>query len=160
LVPGSLAAWALTKVQSHAAEREEEIDVSKVPAKIGKAANLAIPNARWTGAYKYLGDEGLTYELEGTNGKGQNIWVYVDADETMDADGEVSEVLTEISFMEAPKVVIEALTAKVPQFQVETTCAVREQGRLVRFDFEGSRPGDKEVIGVYVSADGKSVETD
>jgi hypothetical protein len=156
---GSLAAaWLLTEGQAPAAYRERKIEVNRVPPKIKKAANQAVPGATWTGAMKYIEDGEVTYELEGTDRKERNVWVQVEAeDNTKDTDGQVYDVKTEIPLTEVPAVVRKALKAKMPKFQPpETTYEVREEGKVVRYEFEGKQA--KKDITVQVSADGKSVE--
>ena len=53
-----------------------------------------------------------------------------------------------------------ALRKKMPRFKVSTAFEVREDGKVVGYNFEGKRPRDKEEILVFVSADGKEVEID
>ena len=110
--------------------------------------------AKWTGASKSEEDGEVTYELEGEDAAKRYVWV------ELTADGKVNEVGFEIQFGEAPSVVTSALKKKFPQFQVASTYEARQEGKVVRYDFEGKRPRDKEEITVSVSADGKEVEID
>jgi hypothetical protein len=53
-----------------------------------------------------------------------------------------------------------ALKKKLPRFQVATAYEARQEGKVIRYDFEGKRPRDKKEITVSVSANGKEIEID
>ncbi len=131
----------------------EDIDLKKVPAVVRKAADKAVPKAKWESATKETEDKKeFWYELEGKDAKGRYVHV------TVSTDGTVDEVSTEIEFKDAAKVVKDALKAKFPKFKVDTSYEIRKDEKIERFDFEGKRPKDKEEITISVSPDGKSVE--
>jgi hypothetical protein len=132
----------------------DEIDLAKVPAKVRRAADKAVPGASWSSAYKDEEDGEVIYELEGKDRQKRSVTVEVSA------QGEVNEVETEIPFKEVRENVQAALRKKMPRFKVSTAFEVREDGKVVGYNFEGKRPRDKEEIVVFVSADGKEVEID
>jgi uncharacterized protein YxeA len=131
---------------------ETDVPLDKLPKEVMKAANDAVPKAKWTGAVRSEEDKTVTYELEGTDAKGRYVWV------ELTDKGVVNEVQTEVKYADSPKEVREALEKKFPRFKVETTYMVEEKGKVTRYDFEGKRPRDKEEITITVSADGKTVE--
>jgi uncharacterized protein YxeA len=150
LAAGGVASSMLLGEPARAAD--DEIDLAKVPDKVKKAADKAVPGAKWTSASKSVEDGEVTYELEGTDAKQRYVSVEVSA------EGKVSEVQTEIHFKEVPEVVRSALKsrmakANLPKLEASTTYEVRQDGKVVRYDFEM-------VIGVYISANGKEVEFD
>ena len=151
---GGLASVGLFGLGSLARAGDDEIDLDKVPAKVKKAADKAVPRAAWTSASRSVEDGEVTYELEGADAHKRYVWVEVTA------EGTVNEVQAEIPFKEVPEVVKAALKGKMPRFLATTTYEVRHEGKVIRYDFEGKRPRDKEEIGVYISADGKDIEVD
>lgn len=133
----------------------EDIDLKKVPAVVRKAADKAVPKAKWESASKETEDKKeYWYELEGKDAKGRYVHV------TVLSDGTVDEVSTEIEFKDAPKVVKDALKAKFPKFKTESSYEIRKDDKIERYDFEGARGNKKEDITISVSPDGKSVEID
>ena len=150
---GTLVVGICFLVAAHATA--EDIALSKLPPAVRKAADKAVPKAKWESATKETEDKKeFWYELEGKDAKGRYVHV------TVSTDGTVDEVSTEIDYKDAPKVVKDALKAKFPKFKVETSYEIRKDEKIERFDFEGKRPKDKEEITISVSPDGKSVEID
>lgn len=133
---------------------EKPIELSKVPAKVMMAANKAVPKAKWMEATTSEEDGKVYYNLDGTDAKGRAVTVEVTA------EGKVTEVVTEITEKEVPMVVMKALRAKLPKFAIAAVFEVRQEGKVVGYDFEGKRPKDKEEITVSITADGKKVEID
>jgi hypothetical protein len=128
---------------------DDELSLDDVPAEVKKAASQSAPGSKWSSASSQT-----IYELEGTNAKGRSVFVEV-TDE-----GEVTDVSTEIPLKEVPDVIVTAFKAKHPRFQVSTIFESRLKGKVVGYSVEGRRPNDKEDIGLFVSADGKSIEID
>ena len=89
--------------------RSDELDLSKVPDVVKKAAEKASPGSRWESA-----SSETTYELEGKDAKGRNVIVEVSE------DGDVEDVSTELAIKDVPAVVTSALKAKMPRFKIET----------------------------------------
>jgi hypothetical protein len=154
LSAGGLASARLLPGDREAKAADDEIDLAKVPVKVKEAAAKAVPRAQWTSASKSEDEGEVIYELEGSDAAQRYVWVEVTA------KGVVNEVQTEIPFREVPAVVRAALKGKLPRFKATTTYEARQQGKVVRYDFEGKRPRDREEIGVSISADGKEVEID
>jgi hypothetical protein len=126
--------------------------LSKVPAKIKKAADKAVPGAEWSTATKSTEDGETTYELEG--GDEDDRYVYVSVSE----DGTVGEVQTEITQKDLPAAVKKALNKAAPKskFKVSTVYEVKEDGEVSRYDIEG-KLGKKETSFSF-KPDGKKVE--
>jgi hypothetical protein len=151
LAAGSFAA-GLRLPGETAAGATDESDLAKVPAKVKEAASKAVPGARWTGASRNSEDGAVTYELEGQDSDDNDVWV------ELTADARVNEVGTEIDSDQVPAVVTAALKKRFPRFATSENYAVRQGGKVIRYDFDGKRPRDKEEVTVSVSPDGKTVE--
>ena len=147
-------AAVLTERPDPAQAATDEIDLAKVPAKVRRAADLAVPGAKWSTAFKDEEDGETYFELEGKDRRQRVVTVEVSA------DGEVNEVETEMPLAEVRESVQATLKKRLPRFKVATVYEVREGGKMVGYNFEGKRPRDKEEIVVFVSADGKEVEID
>jgi hypothetical protein len=117
-----------------------------------EAARKAVPGAKWSIASKEEEDDGVVYALDGEDAAGNHVWVEVTA------AGKVNELGSEIESAKVPSVVAAALSKRFPRFQASETCEVRQDGKVIRYDFEGKRPRDKEKITVSVSPEGKTVE--
>ena len=154
LAAGSIAAGRLLESNTAAGATDDKIDLAKVPAKIKEAASKAMPRAKWTGASKSVEDGEVTYELQGEDAAKHYVWV------ELTADAKVNEVGFEIPFGKVPQIVTEALKKKLPRFQVASSYEARQEGKVIRYDFEGKRPRDKKEITVSVSTDGKKIEID
>ncbi len=148
----SAATLLLTTFPANAAD--DKIDIDKVPAKVKEAATKAVPGVKWTGATKSVDDGKVMYELEGDDSADRYVSV------ELTAEAKVNEIDTEIDIAKVPNLVTAALKKKMPRFQVATAYEARQQGKVVRYDFEGKRPRDKKEITVSVSANGKEIEID
>jgi hypothetical protein len=152
LVAGGLAAVLPLRWDTAEGATDDKIELAKVPARVKEAAGKAMPHARWKVASKSLQEGKVTYELEGEDAAKRYVWAEVTD------DAKVNEVGTEIPAAKAPTVVTTALKKKFPRFRVTATYEARHEGKVIRYDFEGKRPRDKEEITVSVSPDGKEVE--
>ena len=140
---------------------ERKIAVKEVPAKVLKAATDKIAKFEvevalevYHGAdMKSLDDAELVYELEGSAGKGNQATINVTP------KGEVSEVKTEITLKEVPKVVMNALSSKEPEFTATIVHKLEEGGAVVGYLFAHDFKKHKKESVVFVSADGKEVES-
>jgi hypothetical protein len=131
---------------------EQEIELKKVPAHVKEAASKAAPHVHWKTAFKSEEDGEVMYELEGLDAKKREVTVI------LDAKGKVEEIETVISAEEVPATVMKALRAKFPTFEIASVTEIEERKKIVAYDFVGTRPTNHKSIGVYVSADGKTVE--
>jgi len=147
-------AWSRPAVADEDKTQEEEIPLAKVPAVVRKAADKAVTGATWTTAYLVRDEEKSFYELEGKIAKGRVVIV------TITPDGIAEDVTTEIPVKEVPESVMAALKAKYPRFKSKVAFEISEDGKVTGYDFEGRRPKDKHDIGIYVSADGETIEID
>lgn len=134
---------------------EEPIALAKVPEVVRKAADKAVPKAKWTEAFKDKDDEDkVFYVLEGKNAKGRGVTVEVWA------DGEVSEIATAIPFAEVPAVVTAALKKKLPTFKADHAFEMQEDEEVTGYEFVGHKGKGKKgaEMTVFVSADGETVD--
>jgi len=127
----------------------EDLELSKVPANVRKAAEKEVPGGKFESASSQI-----IYELEGKDAKGRAVTVEVDD------EGEVGEVSTELPVKDVPEAVLSALKAKMPKFKIETVFESKQDGKVAGYSFEGKRPRDKDEIGVFVSPDGKTIEVE
>lgn len=132
----------------------DDVALTDVPAKVRKAADAAVPGARWSDASREEEDGEVLYELEGKDARKRPVTIEITA------AGTVTEIETEIPLQEVPELVKSALRAKMPRFKVASAYEVREEGKVSGYSFDGKRPRDKEEISVYVSKDGKEIEKD
>lgn len=155
LLAGGIAAVATAPaVRAAAGDKEEDVPLDKVPAAVRKAADKAVPKAKWIGATKVTSDGEVAFELDGMDSKGKEVTV------SLAEDGTLNEIEREISMKDVPKVVSEALKQKVAGFKVSVAHSTTIDGKIVAYSFEGKRPKDKEEVDVTVSADGSSVDVD
>jgi hypothetical protein len=131
---------------------EHEIDLKKVPAHVREAASKAAPHVHWKTAFKSDQNGEVMYEIEGLDGKKREVTVI------LDAKGKVEEIETVIPVEEVPEIVMKALRAKVPTLEIDSVTEIQEHKKVVAFDFAGTRSASHKPTGVYVSADGKTVE--
>lgn len=129
---------------------EQKIDLARVPAPVRQAAAKAVPGAKFNAAYQETEKGKTVYTLEGEDGQGQDVEVDISA------DGRVLEVATEVAMNRVPKVVLDALRAKMRGFRPAEAAAITKDGRLVWYEFEG-KDAKGEEIDVLVSPDGKTV---
>ena len=129
---------------------EVEIALKNVPPKLIEAATKAAPGIKWTTAFKNEEEGMVIYEIEGLDKKNREVTV------TVNADGKVEEIETEIPEAEVPEVVMKAFRAKFPRMTIDAITEIKEDHKVVGYDFEGTR-ANKTQVGVYVTADGSSV---
>ncbi len=139
-------------VMRPASGEEQTIDLKKVPAAARTAASKAAPGVKWAEALLITVDGKTTYELSGDNARGDGVEVEVTP------EGEVLTVELEIPLARVPKVVIDALKAKVKGFTATSAEEVRRAGKLIGYEFEGKKGGQE--VEVNVSLDGKTVDVD
>jgi hypothetical protein len=151
---GALATAAIPGKGFGAPPDEQAIDLKSVPAHVKNAASKAAPHVKWKTAYKSEEDGEVVYELEGVDAKKREVAV------VLNGEGKVEEIETEIPVDEVPATVMAALRAKLPTLEVTAVTEIQEGKKIVAYDFEGTRPKSNKPIGVYVSADGKTVEID
>jgi uncharacterized protein YpmB len=157
---GALAPSVLP-VAAYAQEKSDDVEISlkHVPAHLKDAATKAAPGVHWKTAFKNVEDGETTYEIEGLDRKNREVTV------TITADGKVEEIETEITEADTPSVVMKALKAKFPGLQIVSVTEIQEAHKeghkVVGFDFEASHAtDDKKTVGIYVSADGKTVHVE
>jgi hypothetical protein len=138
------AAWA---------DDDDSVDLSQVPAAAKKAAEKAIPGIKLTEAYKGVEEGKTIYELSGEDPQGRDVSVEVTP------EGKILSISVEIPLQQVPRVVANALRTKVKGFKAEVAMAVRIEGKIAEYYFEGKSAQGKD-IGVTVSADGSDVEVD
>jgi uncharacterized protein YxeA len=144
------AAWLAVAAD----DNEGKIPLAQVPAAARKAALKAVPGATFDEAYKEEDDDGKVYfELDGQDTQGRDITVEVTA------AGKILSIATEIELAQVPKVVMTALRKKLKDFKPASVMAVREEGEITEYAFEG-KDGKGEEMNVTVSADGSEVEVD
>ena len=104
-------------------EKDQRIDLAKVPAAVQEAADKAVPGVTWHHASK-MTEEGKTiYELTGKNAHGRAVEVEVTP------EGEVIEVETAILLREVPKVALDAFKAEYPHLKATGAESVAEEGQ-------------------------------
>jgi hypothetical protein len=157
---------ALLLPRRAAAQKEEEIDLPKLPKEILESAKEMFPKADWKKATKQTDDGETYYELAGVlPGK---LLVVVE----IDPEGEVFHIQTEINKKDVPKVVMDAFRKKYPGAEIEAVFQMEEEDGedgfdITGYEFMGSRvkktPGkgkkkgkeEKVEFSVFVTPDGK-----
>ena len=135
--------------------RGEDLDLAKLPEIVRKAADKAVPNAKWNKAVKDTDGKDIWYDIEGMDAKGRNVWV------TVESNGDIEEIETEIKPQEAPKIVLAALREKYPNFKISAVYEIRDDvNKVIRCNFEGKRLKDKKDITISFSGDGKFISID
>ncbi|HMB07643.1 MAG TPA: hypothetical protein VKP69_28415 [Isosphaeraceae bacterium] len=128
-------------------EKEQRIDLAKVPATVKKAADMAAPGVTWHHASK---EAKTIYELTGKNAHGREVEVEVTP------EGEVIEIETAIPLSEVPKVALDAFKAKHPHLKATGAESVWEGGKIVAYDILTRK--DHKSVEYRVSPDGKTVK--
>jgi|GEM_PF-500848 len=133
----------------------EDIALINLPEIIRKAANAAVPNAKWSKVVKDTDEKHTWYEIKGIDAKGRNVCV------TVEPNGELEEIETEIKLQVTPKIVLDALKRRFSNFKISAVYEIRNDiNTIVRYNFDGKRPRDKEEITISFSAVGKSINID
>jgi hypothetical protein len=156
---GALAP-AVLPAAAHAQAKADDVEISlkHVPAHLKDVASKAVPGVHWKTAFKNEEQGEITYEIEGVDPKNREVTV------TITADAKVEEIETAITVAETPEVVMKALKARFPRLEIVAITEIQEAHKdghkIVGFDFEGNHPSDKKTMGIYVSADGKTVHVE
>jgi len=140
---------------THGIARGEDIALVNLPEIIRNAGDKAIPNAKWNKAIKNSDGKHTWYEIGGVNSKGQKVCV------TVESNGDIEEIETEIKVQNTPKVVLAALKGRLPNFKITAVYEIRDdQDKIIRYDIDGKRLNDKEDITISFSEDGKFIKID
>lgn len=129
---------------------EQKINLARVPAVVKQAAARAVPEATFDEAYQETEKGRTVYTLDGTNRQGRDISIDVSA------EGRVLEVTTEIPLTQVPKIVINAVRARVRGFRPSDASVITEEGKVTWYELEGKSAGGAE-IDLLVSPDGRTV---
>ena len=129
---------------------EVEIPVTEVPPAFRKAADEAVPRARWDTGGREVKDRKTYYSLYGEDARGRDVEV------VFHSDGRVNYVDTIITEGDVPEVVKRALSKAAPQFHPTGFAEVIREGKLAGYGFEGE-PKDG-VAGAFVDPDGRKVQ--
>jgi uncharacterized protein YuzE len=150
VVAGGIATLA-TAVPDSPQAAAREIKPDKLPANVKEATERVVKDAQWSVAHK----SGSLFDLEGKDGKGQEIHVEVTT------EGKVTGIERKIDVKDVPKPVMTAITERLPKF---TAAAALElySGDDIRnlekadhsYELEGKAAKGHEVT-VEVSAAGK-----
>lgn len=135
--------------------RGEDIALANLPEIIRNAADKAIPNAKWNKIVKDTDGKDTWYDISGIDAKGRKICV------TVEPNGDIDEIETEIKAQNTPKSVMAALKGKLPNFKITTVYEIRnDEDKITRYDIEGKRPRDKEDVTISFAVDGKFIKLD
>ncbi|NBR06739.1 MAG: hypothetical protein EBT92_13325 [Planctomycetes bacterium] len=135
--------------------RGEDLDLAKLPEIVRKAADKAVPNAKWNKAVKDTDGKDIWYDIEGIDSKGRYVCV------TVEPNGDIEEIETEINPQNTPNVVLAALKDRYPNFKISAVYEIRDDDdKIIKFNFEGKRLRDKKVITVSFTGDGKFIKID
>jgi hypothetical protein len=136
-----------------------EADLAALPREVREALDRAaqvypqpLNGCRWSEVSPLNRTNHPLYQVQGTNGRGNKVEIEVTS------AGRILEVEEHgIPLGEVPSAVLEALKAKMPQFQPTRVEAIYqvEKAEPVSYGFEAEVGVDKK-IEVYISADGKS----
>ena len=140
---------------THCIARGEDIALANLPEIIRNAADKAIPNAKWNKVVKDTDGKNTWYEVSGMDAKGRKICV------TVEPNGDIEEIETEIKAQNTPKSVMTALRGRLPNFKITAVYEIRDdQDKVIRYDIDGKRPRDKEDITISFTVDGKFIKLD
>jgi hypothetical protein len=132
---------------------DNSVPLSKVPPAARKAAEKAVPGIKITEAFLDEEEGEKFYELDGTDPQGRDVEVDVTP------QGKVLSIAVEIPIRDVPKVVVNALHAKLKGFMITSVMEVKEEGKVVEYAFEGKGAKGKD-LSVSVTADGSEVSID
>lgn len=145
--------FVLVSVWALASDDEQAIELAQVPAVVRQAAAKAVPGGTFTKASKETEEGKTLYELEGKNAQGREVSVGISADAVL------LEVETVIPAAEVPKVVTDALNAKLKGFKASTIERIEKPGKPASYEFHGKRADGKKAE-VVISADGRTVDVE
>jgi len=135
--------------------RGEDIALANLPEIIRNAADKAIPNAKWNKVVKDTDGKDSWYEVSGMDAKGRKICV------TVEPNGDIEEIETEIKSQNTPKSVMTALRGRLPNFKITAVYEIRnDQDKIIRYDIDGKRSRDKEDVTISFTVDGKFIKLD
>ena len=140
---------------THGIARGEDIALANLPEIIRNAADKAIPNAKWNKVVKDTDGKDSWYEVSGMDAKGRKICV------TVEPNGDIEEIETEIKSQNTPKSVMTALRGRLPNFKITAVYEIRnDQDKIIRYDIDGKRSRDKEDVTISFTVDGKFIKLD
>jgi uncharacterized membrane protein YkoI len=122
---------------------DEKVPLSELPKVVLEAVKTRYPNAELKEASKETDEEEATYELT-LNNAGRAMTV------SLDAEGEIEEVETEITDSELPAAVREGVAKKYPGSTIKKSEEV--------VSFEDGKPTETEYELSIATADGKTIE--
>jgi hypothetical protein len=95
------------------------------------------------------------YDISGIDAKGRKICV------TVEPNGDIDEIETEIKSQNTPKSVMAALKERLPNFKISAVYEIRnDEDKVMRYDFDGKRLKDKEDVTISFTVDGKFIKLD
>ena len=140
---------------AHGIARGEDIALANHPEIIRTAADKAIPNAKWNKVVKDTDGKDTWYDISGIDAKGGKICV------TVEPNGDIDEIETEIKSQNTPKSVMAALKERLPNFKISAVYEIRnDEDKVMRYDFDGKRLKDKEDVTISFTVDGKFIKLD
>ncbi len=140
---------------AHGIARGEDIALANLPEIIRNAADKVIPNAKWNKAVKDTDGKDTWYDISGIDAKGRKICV------TVEPNGDIDEIETEIKSQNTPKSVMAALKGRLPNFKISAVYEIRnDEDKITRYDFDGKRLKDKEDVTISFTVDGKFIKLD
>lgn len=138
--------------------RADEIDVSKVPESVRKAADDAVKsktslkNVKWTAADKYAENKEDKYELEGEDPDEYGVTV------TITAAGKAEQVQEQVDFEKLPATVLKAFRDTVPGLKEDEAEVYKTYSGVgladVSYELEGE-DGKGRYVWLDSSPDGK-----
>ena len=140
---------------AHGIARGEDIALANLPEIIRNAADKVIPNAKWNKVVKDTDGKDSWYEVSGMDAKGRKICV------TVEPNGDIEEIETEIKSQNTPKSVMTALRGRLPNFKITAVYEIRnDQDKIIRYDIDGKRSRDKVDVTISFTVDGKFIKLD
>jgi hypothetical protein len=140
---------------AHGIARGEDIALANLPDIIRKASDKAAPNAKWNKAVKDTDGKDTWYDISGIDAKGRKICV------TVEPNGDIDEIETEIKAQNTPKSVMAALKERLPNFKISAVYEIRnDEDKVMKYDFDGKRLKDKEDVTISFTVDGKFIKLD
>ena len=140
---------------AHGIARGEDIALANLPEIIRTAADKAGPNAKWNKVVKDTDGKNNWYDISGIDAKGRKICV------TVEPNGDIDEIETEIKSQNTPKSVMTALRGRLPNFKISAVYEIRnDEDKITRYDIDGKRLKDKEDVTISFTVDGKFIKLD
>ena len=140
---------------AHGIARGEDIALANLPEIIRTAADKAVPNAMWNKVVKDTDGKNNWYDISVIDAKGRKICV------TVEPNGDIDEIETEIKSQNTPKSVMTALRGRLPNFKISAVYEIRnDEDKITRYDIDGKRLKDKEDVTISFTVDGKFIKLD